>query len=72
MSNLDYLLKNGIIYLLDEYENAVFKFTSIGKGNLCEVKFKDKTPYRVDCSTNLATQAFLGGIIITKEQYEEF
>ncbi|SDE15729.1 MULTISPECIES: hypothetical protein [Riemerella] len=72
MSNLDYLLKNGIIYLLDEYENAVFKFTSTGKGNLCEVKFKGKIPYKIDCSTNLAMQAILGGTIITKEQYEEF
>lgn len=72
MKNIEYLQKNNIVYLFDDYENAVFKFTKTGKGNACEVKFKNKKPYTLDCTTNLAMQALLGGEIITKEAYENF
>lgn len=72
MNNLEYLLKNKIIYLLDEYEGAVFKFENTGKGNSCEVKFKNEEPYKIDCSTNLAMNAFLGGKVISKSDYESF
>lgn len=72
MKNLDYLEKNNVVYLYDEYEDAVFKFTGTGKGNYCTVKFRGKAPYQIECTTNLACEAFLGGDIITKEEYEIF
>ncbi len=72
MSNLDYLVKHGVLYIYDDYEDAVFKFTGTGKGNYCTVKFRGKEPYKIECATNLACQAFLGGDIITKKEYEKF
>jgi hypothetical protein len=42
------------------------------KGNFCEVKFKGGKPYKVECITNIAMKAYLGGEIITKEEYEKY
>lgn len=72
MSKDEILLKEGALYLLDEYEGAVFMFTDTGKGNYCTVKFKGKQPYKVECTTNIACEAYLGGDIITKEQFEKY
>lgn len=72
MKQDDILIKNGVLYVYDDYEDAVFKFTAMGEGNFCEVKFKGEKPYKVECTTNIATQSYLGGSIITKEEYEDF
>lgn len=72
MSKDEILLKEGVLYLFDDFEGAVFKFTGTGKGNFCEVKFKGKQPYEVECTTNIACEAYLGGEIITKEQYDKY
>lgn len=68
----DVLVKNGVLYIRDDFEGAVFKFTGTGKGNFCDVKFKGRPSYKVECTTNIATEAYLGGEIITKEEYEKY
>lgn len=68
----DILLRDEVVYVLDEFEGAVFKFTDTGKGNFCEVKFKGEQPYKVECTTNIAFEAYLGGEIITEEQYKKY
>lgn len=70
--NLEYLYKNKILYVKDDFEGAVFMFTDTGEGNYCTVKFKGKQPYKVECTTNIACEALLGGDIITKEQFEKY
>ena len=40
MKQDDILVKNGVLYIYDDYEEAVFKFTGMGKGNYCEIKFR--------------------------------
>lgn len=72
MKNLDHLVKYGLLYVLDDFEGAVFKFTNTGEGSTVEVKFKGEEPYNVDFTTNIATEAFLGGDIITEEQYNKY
>lgn len=72
MKQYDLLIKDGVLYILDEFEGAVFKFTGRGKGNFCEVKFKGGKSYKVECITNIAMEAYLGGEIITKEEYEKY
>lgn len=72
MNKLDYLAKNKIVYVYDSFEEAVFKFTELGKENFCSVKFKGVKPYKVGCTTNLAMEAYLGGKIISKEKYEKY
>jgi len=72
MKQDDILVKNGVLYIYDDYEEAVFKFTGMGKGNYCEIKFRGEKPYKAECTTDIATQAYLGGEIITKEEYERY
>ncbi len=72
MTKDEILTQKGVLYLYEDYEDAVFKFTGTGKGNYCTVKFRGKEPYQIECTTNLACQSFLGGDIITKEEYEKF
>lgn len=72
MSNTEYLIKHDVLYVHDAFEDAVFKFTDTGKGSYCDVKFKGKTPYQVECSTDLAMEALLGGKRITQDEYLSF
>ena len=72
MKQDDILIKNGVLYIHDEFEDAVFKFTGRGKGNFCEVKFRGEKPYKVECTTNIAMESYLGGKIITKEEYDKY
>ena len=60
------------MYLLDDFENAVFKFTDIGEGNYCTAKFKGEKEYRLLCTSNLAFEAFLSGNVISEKEYNEF
>jgi hypothetical protein len=32
----------------------------------------DLTPYEVECTTNIAMEAYLGGKIITKKEYDKY
>ena len=68
----DTLLRDGVIYVLNEFEGAVFKFTGTGTGNYCEVRRSKQRPYKVECTTNIACEAYLGGDIITEEQYKKY
>lgn len=70
--NLEHLSKNKVTYILDQYEEAAFRFTGTGSGNFCDVKFKGKEPYKVECSTALAMDALLDGKIITEQDYKDF
>jgi len=58
MKQDDILVKNGVLYIYDDYEEAVFKFTGMGKGNYCEIKFRGEKPYKAECTTDIATQAY--------------
>lgn len=70
--NINYLVNHKVMYIFDEYEEAVFEFTGTGKGNYCKIKFKGKQPYKVECITNIAFEALLGGKIITQEEYDNY
>jgi hypothetical protein len=72
MKQDEILIKDGVLYIRDDFEGAVFKFTGTGKGSFCEVKFKGEQPYKVECTTDIACEAYLGGEIIAKEEYEKY
>ena len=71
-NNLEHISKHKATYILDEYENAAFRFTGTGVGNFCYVKFKGKEPYKIECTATLAMEALLGGKIITEQEYNNF
>ncbi|MGI6572584.1 MAG: hypothetical protein ACOX19_04015 [Fermentimonas sp.] len=72
MKQDEILINYGALYIYDVFEDAVFKFTGMGNGNFCEIKFKGNEPYKAECTTDIATNAYLGGKIITKEEYERY
>ena len=69
MTKDEILIKNKELFIHDEFEDAVFKFTGIGLDIDCEVKFKGEDPYKIKSVSNIASEAYLGGLVITKEEY---
>ena len=72
MSNKLKLLKKGIIYVQDDFEELVLKFTSTHEGTTCEAKRSHEKPYDLDPKSNLAFECLIGGDEITEEQYRKY
>ena len=72
MSNKLKLLEKGIIYVQDDFEGLVLKFTCTHEGTTCEAKRSHKKPYDLDPKSNLAFECLIGGDEITEEQYRKY
>lgn len=65
------LLENGkTVYLLDDFEGAVFRIVPNEKGTGAYIKRKGKKEQPINQSENIVCEAILGGLEISKEQYE--
>lgn len=65
-------LENGeIVYILDEYEEAVFKFMPTIPREVY-VRRSRQREHNIDWTSNIAYEARLGGKFITAEEYKKF
>lgn len=75
MSNDDKIIKElkkgNEVYLYEDYQDAVIRIVP-GKKARFFAKLKSGGEYPIKESTNLVTEAFLGGKIITQEEYYNF
>lgn len=69
---LDYL-NEGEIYLINDYENAVFR-ASYNKEGMMEVytKLKGKPEFKANPQSGIFHDVFTIHYMITKEEYEKF
>ncbi len=72
MNNKLKLLINGSIFIKDDFEELVLKFTVTEDGIACEAKRSHKKPYELDHKSNLAFECLIGGDEITEDEYNKY
>lgn len=72
MNNKLKLLVNGSIFIKDDFEGLVLKFTVTENGIDCEAKRSHEKPYELDHKSNLAFECLIGGDEITEDEYNKY
>lgn len=72
MSNKLKLLVNGSIFIKEDFEELVLKFTVTDDGMTCEAKRSHEKPYELDPKSNLAYECLIGGDEITEDEYNKY
>lgn len=68
-------LRNGeIVYLYDEYEDAIVKLAFDNKENITEawIKRKDKKEKKIPQSEPIVLDIIMGGIEVSKDYYDNY
>ena len=70
--NLCSKLKNGTVYLKDDYEDIVLRMEIIGNSTHCFIKRRGRKEVEVDSKEKDVFESKMNGNEISKEEYDEF
>lgn len=65
-------LKNGTVYLKDDYEDIVLRIEVIGKFTHCYIKRRGRNEVKVDSTDKDIFESKMYGYEISKKEYDKF
>lgn len=65
-------LKNGIVYLKDDYEDIVLRMVAIRNSTHCFIKRRGRTETEVDSTNKDIFESKINGYEISTEEYDRF
>lgn len=66
------LQNNEIVYIKDDFEEIAIRFMPNEDGTVAYAKFKGKTEYIIDRASKLVYNVEMGGVEISKQEYEDY